>query len=127
MLNIEKDKIVKVFSDQKSVVSEMKFSGLSSISCAIKRGSLSRGHYFVMWDDCDQKLKDDYLQNNVLPDKRSTVKSKKINQLHPITKEVIKTFVSIDDVIKEFKVSRGTLKNAYTYDIICKGYRWVLV
>ena len=29
-------------------------------------------------------------------------------------------------LIKEFKVSRQTLKSACNFDIICKGYKWKL-
>ena len=127
MLNMDKNKIVKVFSDQKSICIEFKFKNISGVSSAIKRGSLSRGGYFVMWSDCDKKLQDEYLKNNQLPEKRVANNSTQINQLHPITKNLIKTFGSIDDVIKEYKISRKTLKNAYEYDIICKGYKWQLL
>jgi len=126
MLNINKDKIVNVFCDQKAAAEDRKFSSGGSVSNAIKRESVSGGHYFKMWDDCAQELKDEFLLNNELPEKRVSVNGKIIEQLHPITNESIKKYSSFEDVIKEFKVSRQTLKSACNYDIICKGYKWRL-
>ena len=47
-----------------------------------------------------------------------------IQQLHPINNIVIKVYSSVEDVIKEYKISRKTLKSAYEFNIICKGYKW---
>jgi prophage antirepressor-like protein len=126
MLNLNKDKIVNVFSDQKDAAKDRKFVGGAAISNAIKRESASGGHYFVMWDNCSDELKDKYLLENNLPDKKVAVNGIRIEQVHPITNKIIKEYVSFEDVIKEFKVSRKTLKSACDYDIICKGYKWKL-
>ena len=58
MLNMNNDKIVNVFCDQKAAAEDRKFSSGGAVSNAIKRGSVSGGHYFKMWDDCSQELKD---------------------------------------------------------------------
>ena len=126
MLNMNKDKIVNVFCDQKAAAEDRKFSSGGAVSNAIKRESVSGGHYFKMWDNCSQELKDEFLLDNELPEKRIPINGKKIEQLHPITNQVIKVFTSFEDVIKEFRVSRQTLKSACNFDIICKGYKWKL-
>lgn len=126
MLNMNKDKIVNVFCDQKAAAEDRKFSSGGAVSNAIKRESVSGGHYFKMWDDCSQELKDEFLLDNELPEKRIPINGKKIEQLHPITNQVIKVFTSFEDVIKDFRVSRQTLKSACNFDIICKGYKWKL-
>ena len=124
MLNLDKNKIMKVFCDQKEAGQDRKFTSSASIANAIKRGSLSSGHYWIMYDDCNEELKQKYLEENELPNKRVAINGKQIQQLHPITKNIIKVYSSCEDVIKEYKVSRKTLKSAIEFNIICKGYNW---
>lgn len=122
MLNLDKNKIVEVFCDQKEAGIQRKMTSTASICQAIKRGSLSSGHYFVMWADCSKNLQDEYLSRSKLPVKR--VNGIEILQLHPITDKVIEKYVCIEDVIKKFKISRQTLKSACEFCIIAKGYKW---
>ena len=124
MLNLDKDKIVKVFCDQKEAGIDRKFTSSASIANAIKRQSQSGGHYFMMWDECNEELKIKYLESNKLPTKRVAINGVEIEQLHPINKNVIKVYSSCEDVIKEFKIARKTLKSACEFDIISKGYKW---
>lgn len=124
MLNLDKDKIVKVFCDQKEAGIDRKFTSSASIANAIRRQSQSGGHYFMMWDDCNEELKQKYLELNELPTKRVAINGVEIEQLHPLNKNVIKVYSSYEDVIKEFKIARKTLKSACEFDIISKGYKW---
>lgn len=124
MLNLDKNKIENVFCDQKAAAEDRKFTSSASISNSIKRKSISSGHYFMMWYDCESKLQDEYLQNNSLPQKRIAVNGKQIEQLHPITEAIIKSYTSIEDVIKQFRISRQTLKSACNFNIVSKGYKW---
>jgi len=124
MLNLDKNKIINVFCDQLAAADDRKFKGGAAINKVIKQGTQSGGHYFIMWKDCSDELKNDYLANNSLPEKRAAKGSINIEQLHPTTKKFIKLFTSIENVIKEFKVSRKTIKNACNFDVVCKGYRW---
>lgn len=125
MLNLDKTQIVKVFCDQKAAADDRKFTSSASVSKAIKQGSQSSGHYFMMWNQCSQELKEHYLQQNILPDKRSA--GQRVEQRHPITEEVITTYACIEDVVKKFKISRQTLKSACEYHIVSKGYKWSFV
>jgi prophage antirepressor-like protein len=124
MLNLEKTKIVEVFSDQKTASANRQFANGAALSKAIRVGSKSGGHFFRMWKDCSKELQDEYLSRMELPQKRSVVNGKQIEQLHPITNTVLKTYSSVEDVIKEFQISRITLQNACIYNIITKGYKW---
>lgn len=127
MLSMKKDKIEKVYIDQKEAMIDRDFKSSSAVSCAIKRGSLSRGNYFVMWFDCSDELKEDYLNREVLPQPRVTVTSKQVQKFHPVTKELIQTYSSVNDVIKEYQINRNTLAKAIELDIIKKGFYWKFV
>ena len=124
MLNLDKNKIVQVFPDQKAAQEDRKFTSSASIANAIKRQSISSGHYFNMWHDCDDTLKEKYLENNELPNKRVAVNGKEVIQLHPINNNELQSFTSCEDIIKKYKISRKTLYSAIENDIICKGYKW---
>lgn len=127
MLNLNKDKIINVFCDMKAACEDRKFSSCGSISNSIKRNSKSSGHYFLMFDDCDETLKEEWLKNNKLPQKRFSVNKNIIEQLHPITNKCLKIYSSMEDIIKEFKIARKTIKSACEFDLICKGYKWKIV
>ena len=127
MLNLDKDKIEKVYQDMKSTSIDRKLKSISAISKAISTGATSTGHYFKMWDNCDESLKTDYLSRAKLPEKPSRVNSISINKLDPINKETIKTYITIEDIIKEYKISRKTIHSAIDNGYICKGFFWKIL
>lgn len=122
MLNLDKTSIVKVFCDMKAAREDRKFTSSATISNAIKRGIVSSGHYFMMWQDCSEDLKNNYLANNQLPEKR--VCGLSVHKLHPITKTCIETYPCIEAVIKKYRISRATLKSACEYNYLTKGFYW---
>lgn len=126
MLDMKKTKVVNVFEDQKAAAEYMEFRSSANISQAIKKGSRSAGHYFVMWHDCDPELKAKYLESNELPLPRTSGKSKGVEATHVLTKEVRK-FATIQHVIREFKMSRTTFNKAVEFGLPEHGYVWRLV
>jgi uncharacterized membrane protein YqiK len=77
--------------------------------------------------DCDSDLKNEYLSRARLPDKRKMCNSITVEKLNPITKTVIKTYMSMEEVIKEHKTSRKTITNAAENDFIICGYKWNII
>lgn len=124
LLNLDKTRIEKVFPDQKSASEFCKFKSVSAISCAIKRGSKTCGHYANFWSKCSEELRTEYLSRDVLPELPSRQGSRGILQLHPITKNVVKKYNSIQDVIRDHKVSRRSLLQSVDVEIICHGFFW---
>ena len=122
MLNLEKTKIVKVFSSAKDAATDRQFKNGAAISRAIRKGTKSGGHYFKLWFDCEQQLKDEYLKDNQLPVKKPTKNSKQIQRID--AKGNIKMYGSAQAVIREIKVGRKTLYDAIQYEYILKGYKW---
>lgn len=120
-LNLDKNKIVKVYPDQKSITEEYKVSH-GAICSAIKRGSRSQGGYFVFYEDCSQELKNTYKEE--LPEISPKTASIQVNQISPITEEVIKKYNSINDVINECQISRISLKKAIENNDVLKGFKW---
>lgn len=81
----------------------------------------------MMWVDCDEQLKNDYLARAKLPEPRAQATSHRIEKLHPITNTVIKTYSSMADVLREYKFSRQKLFDDMKYGHIAKGFKWRLV
>ncbi len=122
-LNLDKDKIINVYSSQKDAAAKMKLKGISSITRAIKEDSLAAHRYWKFFNDCPQSLQDEYLANNQLPemDKPSGIG---IEMIHVKTKEVLETFNTISDVIRKYPMSRISLKNSIANNHMHNGYLW---
>jgi prophage antirepressor-like protein len=125
MLSLDKTKIVNVYPDHKSATLDRNLKSSAAISKALTKGTQSRGHYFQMWDDCDPELKREYLENHQLPEKAKRVNGIVIQQVMPVTHEVVKTFVCVEDVLRDFQMSRDTLNKAIDGGYVWKGYRWL--
>lgn len=122
MLDLDKTKIVQVFADQKAAAAARNFKSGAAISKAVRQESMSSGHYFKLWRECDQTLQEAYLTDHDLPSPRVKRKSRQIVSTNP--QGATKTYVSVDSVLKEFHVSRLTLFNAIENDTELKGHRW---
>lgn len=123
MLSLDKTQIVEVFRNQKEAGLNRKFNGSAAINAAIKKGTQSGGHYFKMWCDCLDDLKEEFLSRKELP-ADFTRGGRYIAKLHPITKDLIQVYPSVAEVIKEHKFSYNSLFNVIENGFIAKGFRW---
>lgn len=125
MLNLDKTEVVKVFCDQIAAKEDRHFNSCASISLAIRRGSISGGHYFQMWADVSPELQEAYLKiHKTLPDKRVAVNARAIEQVNPLTNKVEKRFSSAADIAKNIRISRNSLKYGLQQGCIVKGWIW---
>lgn len=124
MLNLDKSEIVKVFCDMKDAATDRKFKGVSAISKAVRQGTQSGGHYFVMWHECSDDLKQAYLLHKQLPCLRTHVNGKMVIQLNVVSGEEVARFSSVSDVMRSMRVARQSLYHAIDSGIILKGFLW---
>ena len=76
----------------------------------------------------DVLLQDAFLQLNILPDKQPNIRGIQIKQIHPITNEIVKLFVSYSDIQKELKISVKKIKELIVSNEIYKGkYKFKLL
>jgi len=123
MLNLDKTQIMEVFQNQKEAGIDRKFRSSAPVCTSLKNGTQSGGHYFKMWYDCPDDLKAEFLSRKSLPDK-AVPGGQRVVQLHPITRDVVRVYASVSDVIKDHRFSRSSLKNVIENGFIAKGYRW---
>jgi len=127
MLNIDKTKILKVFKLSKDAAKEI-LQHPSAMCVAIKHSSPLNNHYWMRWENVEDSLQHEFLQSNPLPIKQKNIRGIKIKQLHPITNEIVKIFVSYTDIQKELKISVKKIKELVENNDIYKGqYKFKLV
>lgn len=122
LINYDADKILTVYANQKIAGEVLRLSA-SSIAAAIKRGSRCSGGHLMKYDDLPDCMKTEYLKSNKLPD-AFEIKGVKINQIDPITKNVIKSWNNVNAVIRAMAVSRSTLFDACEHGHTVKGFIW---
>jgi len=127
MIDIKKTKIMEVFASQRDAAESRNLAGFSTISRAIKKSSISSGHYWNFFDKCSQEMQDEYLSTNSLPERFIKKNSKYVIQIDPITNKEIKQFKSITDVTLQFQMSHTTLKKVSISNEIHKGYKWQII
>jgi prophage antirepressor-like protein len=127
MLDINKQNIVHVFKNQLEAATSRHLKSTNCIYKSIKHGTLCSGHYFYLWDKCNEEMKEKYLENNTLPESDRRHNAIKVNQIHPITNEVVKVFLSYTDIMHDYQVSLRKIKQVMNNNEIYKGYKWQLV
>jgi hypothetical protein len=124
MLDLTKAHVVKVFPDMTSAGVDRTHKGPATISTAIKNGSPSGGHYFMMWRDVAPALQGEYTARFELPELPAGARGERVQQLHPVTRALVKEYATITQVTADLKISRRTLKNAIATDQSLKNFRW---
>jgi hypothetical protein len=122
-LNIDKNTILKVYSEQKDFAKEYKLSH-SAVCCAIKRESRTQGGYIKYYDDCSIELRELYEQNNNLPEIQKKGNSLTVSKIDKKTNEILKIYDSIADAIKENPMSRLSLQYASKNNTIHNNFKW---
>lgn len=126
MLNEDMNQIEKVFNKQKEAAEYIEKT-VSAMSRAINYKTKLSNKYFILWDMIDEELQNKYLENNTLPEITDKQKGKKIHKINPDTNEIIKTYLSITDIIKELKISAKTIRKYCNNNLIYNGYKWKLI
>jgi len=127
MIDIKKTKILEVFPTQRDAARSRNLAGFTTISRAIKQGSISSGHYWNFFDKCSEEMKNTYLATNKLPEPHTKTNSTTVSQIHPVTGEEIKRHKSITEVIKKFQLSRTTLYKVSENGNVHNGFKWRVI
>ena len=122
MIDIKKTKILQVYSSQKEALEARNMK--SSFTRAIQNYSLASGHYWQIFDDCSEEMKEAYLATNKLPERFIQSTGKSVQQIDPKTKQVIATYNSNREVTKQFQMSIISLKKASETGTVHNGYIW---
>ena len=78
------------------------------------------------WSDVSDELKEEFIENDgkVPEDDYVGSYTVEIAKLDPTTKEVLKVYKTMGDVVAKYHMANRTLKSAISADIELRGYRW---
>jgi hypothetical protein len=125
LLNFYKNRIENVYISQAEAARQLNIKRKQSVNDSINIGTFVKKQYFFkFFYECDKSMQDDYLNRNEGKLPEPTNIGINIEQINIKTKQVIKTFNSIADVLKEFCISRASLKEHCTSGEPYKGFIW---
>ena len=125
MLDIDKTKIVSIFTNQKEASIARKLKSSSAIFHSLTNGTISSGHYFKYYNDCSDELKQAYIElNGKIPEIHTPNKGLTVKQINHVTGETIKEFSSLLEIQKQFQISNKCLKKAIQTCEVIKGFKW---
>jgi T5orf172 domain len=63
-LNASKTEIIDVYLDRKTAASLNNYTSTSALDLPVKNGSITNGHYYMLYDKCAANLKEDFITKN---------------------------------------------------------------
>jgi hypothetical protein len=106
-LNSQKNEIINVYLDRKTAAINNGYESSSDIDNHVKNESLTKGHYYVLFDKCPEELRDAFIEKYGEP----LLYKDGIGQ-YDSTGNLIKEFVCKYDCIKKLQISDKTLTKA---------------
>ena len=126
LLDIKMENIEKVFIKQKDI-SKFLNQNESAVCRAINFKLPLSNKYLIYWHLISNELQDNYLKSNTLPLLTDKQNGKKVQKIDPKTNEIIKTYLSIVDAIKDLKISPKTIKKINNDNSIYNDYKLKLI
>jgi len=106
-LNSQKNEIINVYLDRKTAAINNGYESSSALDNHVKNESLTKGHYYVLFDKCPEELRDAFIEKYGEP----LLYKDGIGQ-YDSSGNLIKEFVCKYDCIKKLQISDKTLAKA---------------
>lgn len=116
-INKEKTEIVNVFLDRKTAAIKNGYESSSALDNPVKNFTLTKGHFFKLYDDCEEELKTSFELKHGQP----ILYKNGIGQFDSSNK-LIKEFSCKYDCIQKIKMSDKTLAKALTKNKPYNGF-----
>jgi prophage antirepressor-like protein len=116
-LNKEKTEILNVYLDRKTAATSNNYASSSSLDTPVKNMSLTNGHYYILYDKCEDELKNIFVQKYGEP----LLYKDGIGQYNA-ENNLLAEFVCKYDCIKQLKMSDKTLAKALDKNILYNNY-----
>ena len=113
-LDKDKRQIINVYLDRKTAALANNFSSSSALDNHVKNNTLINEHYYILFTDCDLKLKSDFLNKHNL--REICLYKNGIGQYNS-ERQLIQEFICKYDCIKKLHISDKTLVKALTRNI----------
>jgi hypothetical protein len=117
-LNTDKSQIFNVYLDRKTAALSNGYDSSSALDTPVKKNTLSRGHYYMLYDKCDDELREEFeRRNNAEP----ILYKDGVGQFDAHNK-MTKEFICKYDCLKQLKMSDKTLAKALDKNIAYNGF-----
>jgi len=116
-LNNEKTQILNVYLDRKTAAKYNGYQSSSALDIPVKNLTLSKGYYYMLYDSCDEDLKNTFETTNGSP----LLYKNGVGQ-YDIEDNLVKEFSCKYDCIKSLSMSDKTLAKALDKNIQYNGY-----
>lgn len=123
-LNDDKTCIEKVYTSFKACGAAHNFSSSGAVQKRCKAGKKVGEYYIVSWSELPESVKDKWLENNALPELTKNGTSVRINRLDPVSKNVLRTYETMQEVCLHFKIGRTALRSVISGDRVKFGFKW---
>lgn len=111
-VNSEKTEIINVYLDRKVASKYNGYASLSALDNPVKNKTLSNGFYYILYDDCDQRLKDNFEKQFGIP----ILYKNGIGQ-YDSNNNLLREFVCKNDCSKILHVSEKSLRKSLELNI----------
>ena len=118
-LNIDKSEIINVYLDRKTAAVKNGYASSAGLDNVVKNFTLSKGYYYVLYDTCDEELKENFIIKNNNQD--PILYKNGIGQFDA-ENNLVKEFICKYDCIKTFHISEKTLQKALDKQVPYNGY-----
>jgi hypothetical protein len=108
-LNIDKSEIINVYLDRKTAADQNGYASSAGLDNVVKNFTLSKGHYYILYDSCDDELKENFIIKN--NNQEPILYKNGIGQFDA-ENNLVKEFICKYDCIKTFHISDKTLQKA---------------
>ena len=116
-LNKDKTEIINVYLDRKTASLDNGFQSSGSLDNPVKKGTLAKDHYYLLYDNCDKQLKDNFVKKHGEP----ILYKDGIGQYDKDNK-LIKEFISKNACCMNLAISDKSLTKALKQNISYNNY-----
>ena len=116
-LNTEKNLILNVYLDRKTAAKLNGYDSISALDNHVKKNTIANGHYYQLYDECDEGLKNNFENINGVP----LLYKNGLGQ-YDLEGNLVKEFSCKYDCIKNLSMSDKTLTKALDKNISYNGY-----
>lgn len=118
-LNIDKSEILNVYLDRKTAAVKNGYASSAGLDHVVKNFTLSKGYYYILYDSCEDELKDNFVIKN--GNQEPILYKNGIGQ-YDQENNLVKEFICKYDCIKTFHISEKTLQKALDNQVSYNGH-----
>jgi hypothetical protein len=115
-LNSDKSEILNVYLDRKTAAHFNGYESMSALDNPVKNFTLTKGHYYKLFDECDEIVQNNFIKTNGEP----VLYKNGVGQYNA-SNNLVKEFICKYDCIKQLQMSDKTLTKALNKNTTYNG------